>query len=168
MNGGADYVAGTYNNVPLTGGTGTGATANITVSEAGIVSNITIQAKGSGYRKADYLGVDDESLSRALASLSTARLTLYVDHVGFSAGSSLLTVDSTTGISNGDLISVGAEVLEVTNVTGANLTVVTGRENTVAVDHYDGQEVSLYKARYNFEEGFQIGGLIQDMFSHMT
>ena len=158
LNGGADYVAGTYNNVPLTGGTGTGATANITVSEAGIVSNITIQAKGSGYRKADYLGVDDESLSRALASLSTARLTLYVDHVGFSAGSSLLTVDSTTGISNGDLISVGAEVLEVTNVTGANLTVVTGRENTVAVDHYDGQEVSLYKARYNFEEGFQIGG----------
>ena len=158
LNGGADYVAGTYNNVPLTGGTGTGATANITVSEAGVVSNITIQAKGSGYRKADYLGVDDESLSRALASLSTARLTLYVDHVGFAAGSSLLTLDSTTGISNGDLISVGQEILEVTNVTGANLTVVTGRENTVAVDHYDGQEVSLYKARYNFEEGFQIGG----------
>ena len=158
LNGGADYVAGTYNNVPLTGGTGTGATANITVSEAGIVSNITIQAKGSGYRKADYLGVDDESLSRALASLSTARLTLYVDHVGFAAGSSLLTLDSTTGISNGDLISVGEEILEVTNVTGANLTVVTGRENTIAVDHYDGQEVSLYKARYNFEEGFQIGG----------
>ena len=157
LNGGADYVAGTYNNVPLTGGTGTGATANITVSEAGIVSNITIQAKGSGYRKADYLGVDDESLSRALASLSTARLTLYVDHVGFAAGSSLLTVDSTTGISNGDLISVGEEILEVTNVTGANITVVTGKENTVAVDHYDGQEVSLYKARYNFDNGFQIG-----------
>ena len=158
LNGGADYVAGTYNNVPLTGGTGTGATANITVSEAGIVSNITIQAKGSGYRKADYLGVDDESLSRALASLSTARLTLYVDHVGFAAGSSLLTVDSTTGISKGDLISVGEEILEVTNVTGANLTVVSGRENTVVTDHYDGQEVSLYKARYNFDAGFQIGG----------
>ena len=157
LNGGADYTPGTYTNVPLTGGTGSGATANITVSDAGVVSNITIQAKGSGYRKADYLGVDDESLVRSGASLSTARLTLYVDHVGFAAGSTVLTLDSTTGFSNGDLISVGDEIMEIVSVNGKNLTVTTGRENTTVVDHYDGQAVSLYKARYNFANNFQVG-----------
>ena len=157
LNGGADYTPGTYTNIPLTGGTGTGATANITVSDAGIVSNITIQAKGSGYRKADYLGVDDESLVRSGASLSTSRLTLYVDHVGFAAGATTLTLDSTNGFSEGDLISVGQEVMEIVSVNGNNLTITTGRENTTVVDHYDGQEVSLYKARYNFDAGFQVG-----------
>ena len=150
LNGGADYTPGTYTNVPLTGGTGSGATANITVSDAGVVSNITIQDKGFGYRKADYLGVDDESLVRSIASLSTARLTLYVDHVGFAAGSTILTLDSTSGLSNGDLISVGDEIIEIVSVDSNNLTVTTGRENTTVVDHYDGQAVSLYKARYNF------------------
>lgn len=132
-------------------------TANITVSSAGVVSNITIQSKGSGYRKADYLGVDDESLVRSGASQSTSRLTLYVDHVGFAAGSTTLTLDSTTGFSEGDLISVGEEVMEIVSVNGKNLTVTTGRENTTVVDHFDGQEVSLYKARYNFDAGFQVG-----------
>ncbi len=157
LNGGADYTPGTYTNIPLTGGTGSGATANITVSDAGVVSNITIQAKGSGYRKADYLGVDDESLVRSGASLSTARLTLYVDHVGFAAGATTLTLDSTTGFSEGDLINVGDEIMEIVTVNGKNLTVTTGRENTTVVDHYDGQEVSLFKARYNFDAGFQVG-----------
>ena len=128
LNGGADYTPGTYTNVPLTGGTGSGATANITVSDAGVVSNITIQAKGSGYRKADYLGVDDESLVRSGASLSTARLTLYVDHVGFAAGSTVLTLDSTTGFSNGDLITVGSEIMEIVSVNGKNLTVNTEKK----------------------------------------
>ena len=161
LNGGADYTPGNYTNVPLTGGTGTGATANITVSSAGVVSNITIQAKGSGYRKADYLGVDDESLVRSGASLSTARLTLYIDHIGFAAGSTTLTLDSTTGFSDGNLISVGKEVMEIVSVNGKNLTVTTGRENTTVVDHFDGQEVSLYKARYNFDAGFQVGNVAE-------
>ena len=45
LNGGADYTAGTYNNIPLTGGTGSGATATIVVSDAGIVSICTNQSK---------------------------------------------------------------------------------------------------------------------------
>jgi hypothetical protein len=49
--GGSGYVAGTYSSVPLTGGTGTGATANITVSSAvsgGIASTKTLVG-GTGY-----------------------------------------------------------------------------------------------------------------------
>ena len=160
LNGGADYAPGTYTDVPLTGGTGTGATANITVSDSGVVSNITIQEKGSGYKKADYIGIDDESLERSSASLSTARLTLYVDHVGFSAGSTKLTVDSTTGFAEGDFIQIGQEVLEISSVNGKDLTVISGAENTTVVDHFDGQVVSLYKPKYNFDENFQVGSSV--------
>ena len=156
LNGGADYTAGTYTNVALTGGSGTGATATIVVSDAGIVSSVQIQTKGSGYRKADYLGVDDESLVRSGASQSTMRLVIYVDHVGFAAGSTQLIVDDAVKYANGDLIQVGEEVLEISSISGSTLTVLTGREGTTAVDHYDGQAVSLYKPRYNFDANFQI------------
>ena len=156
LNGGADYTAGTYTNIPLTGGTGSGATATIVVSDAGIVSSVQIQVKGSGYRKADYLGVADEDLVRSGASQSTMRLVIYVDHVGFAAGSTQLIVDDAVKYANGDLIQVGEEILEVSSIDGSTLTVSTAREGTTAVDHYDGQAVSLYKPRYNFDANFQI------------
>lgn len=48
---------GYYWNFPLTGGTGTGATANITVS-GGVVTSIVLVNAGSGYTAADTLGFD--------------------------------------------------------------------------------------------------------------
>jgi len=156
LNGGADYTPGTYNNVPLTGGSGSGATAIVTVSDAGVVSNIQLQTRGSGYRKADYLGVDDESLERSGASQSTMRLVLYIDHVGFAAGTAQLIVDDATKFAAGDLITVGKEVLEITGINDSALSVLTGREGTTAVDHFDGQTVSLYKPTFNFTANYQI------------
>jgi hypothetical protein len=47
--GGTLYTAGTYNGVSLTGGTGTGATANIVVGGGGAVTSVTIVNGGSGY-----------------------------------------------------------------------------------------------------------------------
>ena len=157
LNGGADYAPGTYNNVPLTGGSGEGATANIVVSSSGVVSSISIQSKGSGYRKADYLGIDDETLQRSLASQSTSRLTLYIDHVGFASGSTTLRVSSSTGLAQGDLILIGEEVIEVSYINGSELTVIRGREGSLDKDHYNTQPVSLYKPKYNFDNGFQAG-----------
>jgi len=157
LNGGADYGPGTYTNIPFTGGSGTDATATITVSNEGVVSNVQIQTKGSGYRKADYLYVDDESLQRSVASQSTSRLAIYVDHVGFAAGATKLTVDSTTGFAEGDLIQVGNEVFEISSINDKDLTVISGAANTTVVDHFDGQAVSLYKPRYNFTTNFQVG-----------
>lgn len=55
------YTAGTYNNVPLTGGTGSGATANITVA-GGAVTVVTLVNPGTGYTVAD-------SLSAAAANI---------------------------------------------------------------------------------------------------
>lgn len=51
---GSLYTNGTYTNVPLTGGTGSGATANITVS-GGAVTAVTLVNRGSGYTNADAL-----------------------------------------------------------------------------------------------------------------
>lgn len=48
---GSAYTTGTYNDVPLTGGTGTGATADITVS-GGSVTAVVIRDAGSGYAAA--------------------------------------------------------------------------------------------------------------------
>lgn len=53
-NAGSGYTDGTYNNQPLTGGTGTGATANIVVT-GGIVTSVVINGHGTNYTVADVL-----------------------------------------------------------------------------------------------------------------
>ena len=156
LNGGADYTAGTYTSVALTGGSGTGATATFTVSNAGVVSGVQLQNAGSGYARGDYLTVADESLVRSSASQSTARFTIYIGHVGFAAGSTQVTVDDALGFANNDLIKIGAEVLRINSISGSNLNVTRAQEETADVDHFDGQEVSLYKARYNFDANYAI------------
>ena len=156
LNGGADYTAGTYTNVALTGGSGSGATATFTVSDAGIVSSIQFQNLGSGYARGDYLTVADESLVRSGASVSTARFTLYVGHAGISSSATRLVVQSAIGYAVGDQIQVGAEVMRIGSIIDGDLIVERAQEGTKAVDHFDGQVVSLYKPRYNFATNFQI------------
>lgn len=51
--GGANYGPGTYTNVPLTGGTGSGAQATITVGVGGDVTAVTMTSRGVGYTVAD-------------------------------------------------------------------------------------------------------------------
>ena len=52
---GDGYGFGSYDNEPLTGGTGTGATANITVGFSGGVSDVTLVGGGTGYTVGDSL-----------------------------------------------------------------------------------------------------------------
>ena len=58
----------TYSNVPLTGGTGTGAKANITVNGAGVVTGATIVTAGSGYTANDTLSVAASSIGDGAGS----------------------------------------------------------------------------------------------------
>ena len=156
LNGGADYTAGTYTSVALTGGSGTGATATFTVSDAGIVSDIQLQDAGTGYARGDFLSVADEDLVRSGASQSTARFTIYVGHVGVPSGSTKVTVKSSFGFSVGDLVKIGKEIIRIESITGNVLNVTRGLEETSDVDHFDGQEVTLHKAQYNFDANYQI------------
>lgn len=59
---GSGYVAGTYNNVPLAGGTGSGAKATIVVAVGGAVSSATITTPGAGYTAGDTLSAANINL----------------------------------------------------------------------------------------------------------
>ena len=52
-----------YNNVPLEGGNGTNATANLTVSAGGIVTDIVVISHGNGYNNGDVLTVLNSNLT---------------------------------------------------------------------------------------------------------
>lgn len=64
LTGGADYVDGTYTGVALTGGDGSGATANITISGGAVVA-VNINAKGSGYAAGNSLSATDANLGNS-------------------------------------------------------------------------------------------------------
>jgi hypothetical protein len=59
--GGSAYTNGTYINVPLTGGTGSGATANIVVS-GGVVTTVALVSAGIRYTEGDILSCLDTSV----------------------------------------------------------------------------------------------------------
>jgi len=60
---GTGYLSGTYLNVPLTGGSGTGATANITVTHSvGEVVKVILTNGGAGYKQGDVLSANDSDL----------------------------------------------------------------------------------------------------------
>jgi len=61
LNGGSNYINGTYTNVPLTGGTGNFAKATVTIA-SGSVTNISITNGGSGYTVNDTLSANVSNL----------------------------------------------------------------------------------------------------------
>jgi hypothetical protein len=78
------YTAGTYLNVPLTGGQGSGATADIVVSGGGVIS-VTIRNGGSLYVVGDIL-----SASASLIGNTGAGFTVQVATVSNPSGTSWL------------------------------------------------------------------------------
>ena len=158
VNVGWDYTTGTYTNVPLTGGSGTGATANIVVNADGYVSDVQITDGGSGYKREDVLSVDDASLVRSVASTSTQRVKLLVDHVGVSSQATKIVLDNATRFVQNDLVKIDNEIVKVLSISNNTITVERGQNNTRAVDHYNDAPVSLYNGRYNFNSNFTING----------
>jgi hypothetical protein len=61
INGGSGYISATYGGVPLNGGSGSGASANITIS-GGVVTNVTILDPGTAYVTGDVLTASAASL----------------------------------------------------------------------------------------------------------
>jgi len=84
ITGGSLYTNGTYTNVPLTGGSGSGATANITVSGQ-TVTSVTIKNNGNFYAANDQL-----SCSNTYIGGSGSGLVIPVNGVNNTAGTSWL------------------------------------------------------------------------------
>lgn len=72
---GLGYVNGVYNNVPLTGGTGTNVTATIVVSGTAVTS-VTINNGGSMYVVGDVLSVNNSYLGGAGSGFSVPVITI--------------------------------------------------------------------------------------------
>jgi hypothetical protein len=81
---GSLYNNGTYTNIPLTGGSGSGATANITISGQ-VVTSITIKNAGNFYVAGDTL-----SFSNTYTSSSGSGFVYTVSTIDNSAGTSWL------------------------------------------------------------------------------
>jgi hypothetical protein len=76
ITGGAGYLDNTYTDVPLTGGTGLGATADITVA-GGTVTAVTIILPGATYLVGDVLSADAADLGGVGAGFSVPVATLF-------------------------------------------------------------------------------------------
>jgi hypothetical protein len=68
--GGTGYVAGTYPEVSLTGGNGSGATATIVVNSSGVVSSVTIKQGGQFYAVGNVLTALNTSLGNSGSAFS--------------------------------------------------------------------------------------------------
>ena len=81
---GSGYVDNTYNNVPLTGGSGGGATANITVSGTAVTA-VTIVERGAAYQVGDVLSASNTNLGGTGAGFSIPVSAIYLQGIEMSA-----------------------------------------------------------------------------------
>ena len=118
--GGAAYVNGTYSNVPLTGGTGTGATATITVA-GNTVTVVQLDNFGAGYLIGDILSASNVNLGGAGAGFTYTNTSfqLAFDPLDIAAKSG--SPDPIVGIAtvHQELWLIGALTTEIWIGTGA-------------------------------------------------
>jgi len=122
--GGTNYGTGTYSNVPLTGGTGSGATANITVGVGGDVTVVTMTARGVGYTAADSMSAAATNLGGCTNGIGT--LGAITAGSNYTDGT-FTSVPLTGGAGTGALATIVVASNAVTSVT------VTSKGNGYAV-----------------------------------
>ena len=96
-NAGSGYTNGTFNNTPLTGGAGTGATANITVA-GGIITTVVINGHGINYVVGNALSASLAGGAGFLLSVTTLMsfVSLYQNEIGTDkvSGATALAIES--------------------------------------------------------------------------
>ena len=113
---GSGYTDGSYANVPLTGGSGSGAAANIVVSAGGVAIGSSLVDGGAGYKDTDQLSAADSSLGSGGGS----GFTIEVDSV-FSAGA---------GVRGYYVVGVGANWIQVSGTIGGTAITMNGDGGT--------------------------------------
>lgn len=122
--GGTNYGPGTYTNVPLTGGTGSGARATITVGVGGDVTALTMTARGIGYTVAD---------SMSAAATNLGGFTNGIGTLGAITGGSNYTNGTFTGVPLTGGTGTGAVATIVVTSNAVSSVTITGKGNGYTV-----------------------------------
>jgi hypothetical protein len=122
--GGTNYSTGTYSNIALTGGTGSGARADITVGVGGDVTAVTLTSRGIGYTVADSMSAD---------AISLGGYTNGVDTTGTVVGGSNYTNGTFTNVPLTGGTGSGARATIVVSSNAVSTVTITNKGNGYTV-----------------------------------
>lgn len=117
---GSGYVNGSYTNVTLTGGSGSGAKATIGVSGTA-VTTVTITARGAGYLVGDVLSATAASLGGTGAGFSIPVTAIYAQAIEMSAAATGTGAASLTFSIPADLIAMFQHEIGTDEIDGQNV-----------------------------------------------
>jgi hypothetical protein len=124
ITGGSGYADGFYSDVPLTGGLGFEATANITVS-SGAVTAVAIVLRGAGYQVGDVLSADDADLGGlGGAGFQVPVVDLYAQSIELSAAAIATATQDLVFSNPANRILVYQHEVGVDAVDGQNVTAI--------------------------------------------
>ena len=117
---GSGYVNGSYANVTLTGGSGSGAKATIGVS-GGAVTTVTVTARGAGYAIGDVLSAAAASLGGTGAGFSIPVTAIYLQAIQMSAAATGTGAAALTFSIPADLIAMYQHEIGTDEIDGQNV-----------------------------------------------
>ena len=123
ITGGSAYTNGTYTNVTLTGGSGTGAKATVTVS-GGSVTAVTLTSRGAGYQLADALSASNTELGGTGAGFSVPVATLYQQGIQMSAAATATATVPLTFSTPENRIEILQHEIGTDAINGQNVTAI--------------------------------------------
>jgi hypothetical protein len=120
---GSGYTNGTYNNVPLTGGSGANATATVVVS-GGAVTSVTITLRGAGYVVGNTLSASNTNLGGTGAGFSIPVTAIYAQTITLSVAASGTGTQDLTFSTPANLISMWQHEVGVDAISGQNVSAI--------------------------------------------
>ena len=123
ITGGSLYVDNNYTDVPLTGGAGAGATADITVS-GGAVTAVTLVDPGAAYEVGDVLSADNTDLGGAGSGFSIPVNDLYVMVLTLSNAPTATDTDTLTFSTPENRVEVYQHEVGVDAINGQNVVAI--------------------------------------------
>jgi hypothetical protein len=123
ITGGAGYVIGTYTNVTLTGGSGSGAKATVTVA-LGAVTAVTVTSRGAGYQVGNVLSASNTELGGTGAGFSVPVATLYAQGIQMSAAATATATASLTFSTPPNRIEILQHEIGTDAINGQNVNAI--------------------------------------------